>query len=431
MVSNQSQIEFLQTQEFFSNHAYNICLASSMTADQSMKHDAAVNKIRKLGYECVEAIAPESYDSGLFIYVAYSKERDLPVQVFCRGTKLDDASVVADLDPHGPGYSIMARSRACIMESLTNAIRNSKSSTTLNISGHSLGGSVSQLLLWFISVELKLGNLNFPQLSEINCSTFNSAPVNTKVASCLKRNLESKPIKTKVSFTAHQQKFDPANMSGTHILSDIDSKYAKVSVVRSSMGLMDYLLSFLELRPRPHSEPFYTNANSESTVDSLLFSEESMSKAKRDRMKCFTNDGVESGRDKVKKYLGTRWINLSKVVGVIFPWVKHITTPVYNFLSYVASILFSILSMSASILAVIFMPSPQTIGTLVVSVKELFLKVLNFIKDLYSGQIGSWSKKGYVNSSDSKYNPDIINDSTAIYHSSESVIVDTAKCSLL
>lgn len=87
--------------------------------------------------------------------------------------------------------------------------------------------------------------------------------------------------------------------------------------------------------------------------------------------------------------------------------------------------------MSASILAVIFMPSPQTIGTLVVSVKELFLKVLNFIKDLYSGQIGSWSKKGYVNSSDSKYNPDIINDSTAIYHSSESVIVDTAKCSLL
>ena len=171
MATTDNKIKSLQTQEFFANHAYNVFLtggtSASPTASQSMQNDAAMVKFKKLGYECVEALAPSSNIAGLFLYVAYSKENKQSVQVFCRGTNLDDASVVVDLDPYGPGYSIMVKNRAIIMEGLTKALNESKSDT-LNISGHSLGGAISKLLCLYLN---KIHN------KETTCITFACPPI--------------------------------------------------------------------------------------------------------------------------------------------------------------------------------------------------------------------------------------------------------------
>lgn len=202
-------------------------------------------ELEQKGYKTYKIGSTDMNQKGIYLSAIVNKDNQ-EITVSCRGTKFDDPSIFSDLDPNGPGYTVMKESRHQILEDL-NEIMQGYSNTNIKLTGHSLGGSLSQILASFLMEEKLDPNNNFPNLNKISgidLALFQSSGVNDDIVRSCNENAR---ILAKQGFAinliAHVNKKDIVHRTGKYILADVDHNVAKVNLVTTDiLNTRSYLL---------------------------------------------------------------------------------------------------------------------------------------------------------------------------------------------
>jgi hypothetical protein len=221
--------------------AYNLAVPTTISRDKAA---AARQRLAEQGYKLYQLGTAESRTKGLFLN-ALVKEEDptTPITITCRGTQ-GDASIIADLDPNGPGYALVNENRATILAQL-NELCHKYPGRKIRITGHSLGGALSQLLAHLI-LEVKANPVAYVQQYEflsaitgIDTVVFQSAGVSEDIARQIKENAirikNSNPAFIN-NFIAHIKEGDFVSRTGAYIFSDVLPETANVSLIKLPLG---------------------------------------------------------------------------------------------------------------------------------------------------------------------------------------------------
>jgi hypothetical protein len=233
------------------SEVYKLAIPVKENSDKALASEA---RLKQQGYTVHPLASDAARSKGIFLYALVNEQNpDAPITVVCRGTQLD-ASVIADLDPCGPGSVVMAEERAIILGQLNELCKNHPH-RKIRVTGHSLGGSLSQILTTELLIEkdnaLRDSSL-YPELasiSGIDTVVFQSAGVSQELAQRGKQcaeSIKSLDANFDMSFVAHVKKGDFVSRTGTYIFSDIDSSVVDVSLIlrnldKPCMTLGNYL----------------------------------------------------------------------------------------------------------------------------------------------------------------------------------------------
>lgn len=208
------------------------CLENPDSADAAKQH------LRTSGYE-LELLGSEDLRSknGIYLYAMIKSDSSEPINIVCRGTA-GDASVVADLDPNGPGYGAMKINRDLLIKQIDELARKYPS-RKIRVTGHSLGGALAQVLTTNILEErvracIDITNCAYPNLKKITCLEtvlFQSASVNNLVAQDASKwanHMKMLDPNFEINLLAHIKQGDFVSRTGNYIFSDIDPEIAGV-----------------------------------------------------------------------------------------------------------------------------------------------------------------------------------------------------------
>ncbi len=360
--------------------------AKSLSPEDALKHKGAESSIYEDGYTHIKPLCADKLQPlGIYVYVAYDSSSDnpKPAKIFCRGTQ-SDASLIADFDYYGPGYSAVVANRVAILKELEEALAET-STSELELTGHSLGGSVSQLLLWMISIEKRYApeTAKINQIESVTLSTFHSAPVSKEVALFTSDNIrkiynDGAKKSFDVSIRHHQTAFDPVNISSLYIGHDLSLNHADVELVRSSLSVLEYMQSFLNLSAIQHSSLFYSEKRSISQS-----SKESVRDFAERKHTTYSNS-VPRGRDKIRNYIAPKSYDLPKFFGSIHGLIKGISTPVLKLGYIIFNIIYKLVVASAFILAAIILPTFSNIAFAANSVRDFLGYLLQFFNESFT-----------------------------------------------
>jgi len=199
---------------------------------------AAKHELRTKGYE-LEPLGSEELRSqnGIYLYAMVKPESLDPINIVCRGTA-GDASIVADLDPNGPGHGAMKANRELLMQQV-NELARKYPSRKIRVTGHSLGGSLAQILTTDILEERVKAYTDettcaCPELkgiTSLETVLFQSASVNDEVAQhAFKYAHHMKMIDPnfEINLVAHIKQGDFVSRTGGYIFANIDPDVASV-----------------------------------------------------------------------------------------------------------------------------------------------------------------------------------------------------------
>lgn len=233
------------------SEAYKLSVPLEAHPDKAL---AAEKRLENQGYKVYNLGSDAARSKGVFLYALVNEANtQSPITVVCRGTQLD-ASIIADLDPSGPGRAIMQQEQANILEQL-NELSGRYPNRAIRLTGHSLGGSLAQTLTTFILEEIRNGLQGTSQYKALGAITgvdtvvFQSAGVSQELAQQAKEYAEfikSANEDFEMNFVAHVKKGDFVSRTGTYLFSDIDNKVVDVSLVlreldKPCMTLGNYL----------------------------------------------------------------------------------------------------------------------------------------------------------------------------------------------
>jgi hypothetical protein len=220
--------------------------------EDSMQALASQKRLENQGYTLHPLSTASAKEKGVFLYALVNENNpEIPITVLCRGTQ-KDASTVVDLDPNGPGFSMMEQEKEAILTQL-NALCAEHPNRSIRITGHSLGGSLSQILTAQLLEQKATTHVAGTQyqalqhLSEIDTIVFQSAGVSSDLATAAETHAEvikaSNP-KFSLNFTAHIKRGDFVSRMGTYLFADIDPDIADVALIvrkldKSAMTLGD------------------------------------------------------------------------------------------------------------------------------------------------------------------------------------------------
>lgn len=197
------------------------------------------NSLQEEGYEVSLLGTESSQNQGIYSYALVNKkDANAPLTILCRGTQID-ASIIADLDPKGPGYTVLSSNIDVILKQI-NQLMQENSINNLRITGHSLGGALSQLLTHYVlKVKQQENAAQFDKLcetSKIETIVFQSAGVNSEVVLEAKENLtaiKSKDSNFAMTFITLVKGGDIVPfISGSYLFSDVSKELAEVYLMQ-------------------------------------------------------------------------------------------------------------------------------------------------------------------------------------------------------
>ncbi|MBT4963195.1 MAG: hypothetical protein HON32_03350 [Francisellaceae bacterium] len=202
---------------------------------------AAQKRLENQGYTLTTLGNKETQEKGIHLYALVNKNNpDAPVTIVCRGTQFD-ASMIADLDPTAPGFEVVQKNIKEIRQQL-DQLCSQNPGRRIRITGHSLGGALSQLLTKDI-LDIKRQSLENPEITGYEALA--QVPgVDTVVFQSLglpedmveQANLTAKAIKEldpefDMNFVAHVKKGDFVSRVGSYLFSDIDPSVVDVTLI--------------------------------------------------------------------------------------------------------------------------------------------------------------------------------------------------------
>ena len=216
--------------------AYNLAVPAHLNADTSL---ASERRLEKQGYQVYRLGTNQSEEKGIFLYALVNENNEqAPITVVCRGTQLD-ASIIADLDPSAPGATVVQESREQILSKL-NELSQNFPNRKIRVTGHSLGGSISQVLTKELLIE-KRNNLEgasdyaaLGKISGIDTVIFQSAGVSAEIANVAQENAEFIKLHEQnfdINFVAHVKQGDFVSRTGTYLFADSSAEVADVSLI--------------------------------------------------------------------------------------------------------------------------------------------------------------------------------------------------------
>ncbi len=197
------------------------------------KFNQTKGTLKEKGYILRPLGTDKSRNKGINLYALVNQnDPNAPLTILCRGTQVGDASMIADLDPNGPGYTVLSDNIDVILQQINELIEEN-SIEKLRITGHSLGGSLAQLLTHYaLKVKQEKTYANLSKVSQIETVVFQSAGVNQRVANEVQENLiniKSEDPDFSMKFIAHVQEGDLVpQISGTYLFSDVPPELAEV-----------------------------------------------------------------------------------------------------------------------------------------------------------------------------------------------------------
>ena len=191
--------------------------------------DGAEHRLNKKGLD-VHPVVPQLQPHGIFIYALVGT--DQPLKLICRGTQLD-SSIIADLDPNGPGNEAVTTYTNEILTTI-NSLCEENNISKIDITGHSLGGSIAQILTAkLLEAKLAANHAGIASITAIDTVLFQSAGVSKELAENAHNNLVA--IKSAQDFnlrlTATVKQGDFVSRTGTYLFADTAPDIADVSLV--------------------------------------------------------------------------------------------------------------------------------------------------------------------------------------------------------
>jgi predicted esterase len=179
---------------------------------------------------------------SIYIYALVPTDKNKAPIISCRGTDFSDIhSTVHNIDPQGPAHNAINSVAEVILSNIADTCGEH---TALNITGHSQGGSIAQLLytkilnqkaLAHASEYAEAGETYLPKLSNLGLQVFQSAGVNDEVFSTA-NNAAKKVAQSGIHLSADYfvRSWDIVTLSGNKILvsDDITPEIATVSLRR-------------------------------------------------------------------------------------------------------------------------------------------------------------------------------------------------------
>ncbi len=355
--------------------------SNALSMEEVVSSEGSKNFIKADGYTDIQPLCADIlHPLGIYVYVAYdtSPVDPKPATIFCRGTQ-SDASIIADLDYYGPGYTAVVSNRVAILKELEEILSKTRTSE-LELAGHSLGGAVAQLILWLVSVEKRHAPAKaiINQIDSIALSTFHSAPVSKEVASYTSENVRSivknSGAEFNLSIRHHQTALDPVNLSSLLIGHDMSENHADVDLVRSSLSVLEYMESFFNLSGTQHNSFFYSPKGSFTPISNELLSDHVNS-----QNRIYSNSN-RKGRDTIQYFTAPqRVLDLPKIFGSIHGWIKWISTPILKLVYTIFNLVYKLIIASSFLLAAFVVPTITNIAFCANAFRDFFGSLFQFL----------------------------------------------------
>ncbi len=219
--------------------AYKLAVPVDINTDTAA---ASKHRLAEQGYSLEQLGTDGLRDKGIYIN-ALVKDGDpnAPITILCRGTQ-GDASIFADLDPSSPGNSLINEHSSAILEQL-NSLCEKYPGRKIRLTGHSLGGALSQVLtdrILAVKAEAAMAEYQYlKNIPGIDIAVFQSAGVSKSVVERVQKNAELAKAADEnfaIKFIAHVKDGDFVSRTGAHIFSNVGPELADVSLVKLNLG---------------------------------------------------------------------------------------------------------------------------------------------------------------------------------------------------
>lgn len=239
--TGESPIEIGHDCELLAKHeAYKLGVSVETNTDTAM---AAKGRLAAQGYSLEPLGTDDLRDQGLYLNALVKDENPAaPITILCRGTK-GDASIFADLDPSSPGSSVLNKHRDSILAQLDTLCKKYPG-RKIRLTGHSLGGALSQLLTdHILAIKAKSSETEgeykyLASISGIETVVFQSAGVAKEVVARVTENarkIKAKNKAFKINFITHVKDGDFVSRTGAHIFADVEPDLADVTLIQAKL----------------------------------------------------------------------------------------------------------------------------------------------------------------------------------------------------
>jgi len=341
--------------------ARSVYLMSIKDEDNANILKAGVFSIAKNIYSNI-AFIKDLQKSGLHILFAESKDSPNHLTIAIRGTDLTnlDGMFENDFDDQGTAYSLFNRHAEVIIRALEEKVETGVD--TLQITGHSAGGSVSMLLLWKVLEKISEdreshGQAIFSNLKIIRVAVFQSAGVNDMVCERVNELLDSlSDTNLKVDFISCVHDYDPVSDSGRQILGDYHGSNADIYLVRKHINIWTFILQVFKLQLFfSHSLSFFI----ENPDPSVSVFEKYVNK---DSIMEYFSDETEKGRENISHVFNSAHTKIF-CNGRIHRLVQWIGSKGFGVLFSLVSLILMLYTLFYSLAAFYMLPSAITFGT--------------------------------------------------------------------
>ncbi|NDH08380.1 MAG: hypothetical protein EBY16_01955 [Gammaproteobacteria bacterium] len=239
MIEEDGSVQEFSVQQLAQNcelmakrEVYNLAISEKNHPDTAL---AAQKRFENQGFEVHVLSSEEAQEKGIYLYaLVNNKDPHAPITVLCRGTDLD-ASIIADLDPEGPGAAIMKQCREHMLTTL-NGLCERFPNRKIMLTSHSLGGAISQTMTANLLEVVHAEDSTYPQLKNItgiDTVVFQSAGISKKLADEAEKHaksIKSNKPNFQINFVAHVKKGDLVSRTGTYLFSNTDPDVVDVSL---------------------------------------------------------------------------------------------------------------------------------------------------------------------------------------------------------
>ena len=290
-----------------------------------------------------------------------------------RGTDpaIDDTAV-ANFEKNGPGWMSYSRVREALF---AEAAKEFEGKTTINITGHSFGGSVSQMFIADLLREIVSKKAPYSNIKAVNMVIFQSAGVAVDIdrdhnVDQLLENLNVDNPEFRFNMVAHCYEGDIIHASAPYILSEsrVPSN-SHLYLVEKGMTLWVFLTTLLRGHFfLPHSLPFYEDHG--ITPDNVLCKENKRAPIR------VSASSVPGDIARIKEVYQADYMRFVSTNGIIHGWLTFIGT---DQLKLIRDIIFVTLALSLfaiKLSAFIALPSLITYGVMLVALITLIQTVL-------------------------------------------------------
>lgn len=218
------------TEEFLTKKAaYRLAVPVSKDPDAAYTQQ---NRLRDMGYTKESLGSTVLENKGLYIYGLVHEQENNPINIVCRGTA-DDASIIRDLDPMGPGYSTFKQHSSELLNQIAQLVARYPH-RKIHVCGHSFGGALAQIIgAAILKARANEADLRFDSLPGINFSVFQSAWVHDELIAEATDSVKAIRQKTPgftVDFKAHIKQGDFVSRTGGTLFGDVGPEVAQVTL---------------------------------------------------------------------------------------------------------------------------------------------------------------------------------------------------------